>query len=87
MDRAARLRRLRLAVHQRGVLEVEFFLIPFVTLHAAALTDAQLDGLETLLQLDDLDLLEVLLDRRDPPAGVDPALIRAIRERTGRDIG
>ncbi len=87
MDRAARVRRLRLAVRQRGVLEVEFFLIPFVTRHSGDLTDTQLDGLETLLKLDDLDLLEVLLGRRNPPAGVDDALIRAIRERTGRDIG
>jgi succinate dehydrogenase flavin-adding protein (antitoxin of CptAB toxin-antitoxin module) len=87
MDRAARLRRLRLAVRQRGVLEVEFFLIPFVGRHAGSLTDDRLDGLEALLELDDLDLLAVLTGRHDPPAGVDSALIRAIRETTGRDIG
>jgi succinate dehydrogenase flavin-adding protein (antitoxin of CptAB toxin-antitoxin module) len=87
MDRPTRLRRLRLAVRQRGVLEVEFFLIGFVDRHGDVLTDARIDDLENLLEMDDLDLLEVLLGRRDPPAGVDPSLIQAIRQAKNRDIG
>ncbi|MBU0515764.1 MAG: hypoxanthine phosphoribosyltransferase [Proteobacteria bacterium] len=88
MDRRNRLRRLRLAARQRGVLEVEWFLVPFVDRHLDELSDPELDSLEILFDLPDLDFLEVLLGRRDPPPGVDPSLPAAIRmvRRPGVDI-
>jgi len=79
VDRRLRLKRLRLAARQRGVLEVEWFLIPFVDGPLAQLSEPELDALETLFDLPDLDLLEILLGRRPPPPGVDPSLPAAIR--------
>lgn len=86
MDRRHRLKRLRLAARQRGVLEVEWFLIPFVDRRLDGLSDSELDSLEVLFDLPDLDLLEILIGRRPPPPGIDPSLpaaIRAIRRAGG----
>jgi antitoxin CptB len=79
VDRRLRLKRLRLAARQRGVLEVEWFMIPFVDGPLAELSDPELDALEILLDLPDLDLLEIILGRRPPPPGVEPSLLAAIR--------
>ena len=51
---------------RRGLLENDLFLERFFERHGAALTDAQARGLESLMELPDNDLLDLLLARTEP---------------------
>lgn len=78
-DRELRLKRLRLAACQRGLLEAELVLRPFAEQHLHNLSPVQLDCLERLLDLPDLDLWEIITGRRAAPPDVDEALLAMLR--------
>ena len=51
---------------RRGMLENDLFIERFFQRHEATLTVAQAAGLEALMDLADNDLLDLLLQRREP---------------------
>jgi len=51
---------------RRGLLENDLFIERFFARHEASLTVAQAQGLTTLMDLADNDLLDLLLRRREP---------------------
>ena len=51
---------------RRGLLENDLLIERFFTRHGAALTESQAQGLMALMELDDNDLLDLLLRRREP---------------------
>ena len=62
---AAELSRLRWRC-RRGLLENDLFIARFFERHAASLSVRQANGLQTLMDLADNDLLDLLLVRREP---------------------
>ena len=63
----ARRRRLRWRA-RRGLLENDLVLTRFLDRHEAALTDAEVHGLDRLLDLSDNELLDLILARTEPDA-------------------
>ena len=51
---------------RRGLLENDLFIERFFKRHAAQLTEDQAQGLLTLMDLSDNDLLDLFLARREP---------------------
>jgi antitoxin CptB len=51
---------------RRGLLENDLFIERFFDRHAKTLTEAQAQGLTTLMDLSDNDLLDLLLARTEP---------------------
>ncbi|MEO8156077.1 MAG: succinate dehydrogenase assembly factor 2 [Rhizobacter sp.] len=51
---------------RRGLLENDLFVERFFARHEAALTQAQAQGLQVLMDLSDNDLLDLLLARKEP---------------------
>lgn len=84
-DRELRLKRLRLAACQRGLLEAELVLRPFVARHLPELSPEQLDCLERLLAMADLDLWEIISGRRHAPPDIDQALLAMLRRPLSRE--
>ena len=56
---------------RRGLLENDLFIERFFKRHAAQLTEDQAQGLLTLMDLSDNDLLDLLLARREPDGALD----------------
>jgi antitoxin CptB len=56
---------------RRGLLENDLFIERFFKSHEETLTTRQAAGLETLMDLADNDLLDLLLARKDPQGEVD----------------
>ena len=53
---------------RRGLLENDLLIERFLARHAASLTESQAQGLQTLMELSDNDLLDLLLRRSEPDA-------------------
>ena len=51
---------------RRGLLENDLFIEKFFQLHADTLTERQAEGMMTLMDLSDNDLLDLLLQRKQP---------------------
>ena len=51
---------------RRGLLENDLFIARFFERHEATLTQGQAQALETLMDLSDNDLLDLLLRRKEP---------------------
>ena len=66
-DDPARRRRLRWRA-RRGLLENDLVLTRFLDAHEAALSDADVAGLDRLLDLSDNELLDLILARTEPGA-------------------
>jgi antitoxin CptB len=56
---------------RRGLLENDLFIERFFQRHEAAITVAQAQGLQTLMDLPDNDLLDLLLRRTEPGPALD----------------
>ena len=54
---------------RRGLLENDLFIARFFERHEASLTRGQAQALETLMDLSDNDLLDLLLRRKEPESG------------------
>jgi antitoxin CptB len=61
-----RRRRLRWRA-RRGLLENDLVLTRFLDRHEATLSDAEVGGLDLLLEQPDNDLLDLILGRKEPP--------------------
>ena len=55
---------------RRGLLENDLFIERFFARHEDGLTQRQAEGLQALMELSDNDLLDLLLDRKQPDAGL-----------------
>jgi antitoxin CptB len=64
---------------RRGLLENDLFIERFFMRHEATLTQADAAGLETLMDLSDNDLLDLLLGRTSPAGELDtPPVVRVL---------
>lgn len=79
-DDAARRARLRWRA-RRGLLENDIILTRFLDAHEMDLTDAEVAALTQLLDQSDNDLLDLLLARNEPQAGLDQADVHALLAR------
>jgi succinate dehydrogenase flavin-adding protein (antitoxin of CptAB toxin-antitoxin module) len=75
-----RKKRLRMLASQRGSLEVELALRPLVKDGLAQWGEEEFNSLETLLNMGDLDLWEVICGRRRPPEGAGEALLERLKK-------
>lgn len=70
---------------RRGLLENDLFITRFFERHEAGLTHAQARALETLMDLSDHDLLELLLQRKEPEPTWADAHVRALLQTMHAD--
>ena len=63
---------------RRGLLENDLFIAEFFTRHESGLTVRHAQGLNFLMDLADNDLLDLLLRRKDPQAGMDTQEVREV---------
>jgi len=63
---------------RRGLLENDLFIERFFARHEATLTEAQAQGLRTLMELPDNDLLDLLLCRTEPSGTIDRPEVRDV---------
>jgi antitoxin CptB len=63
---------------RRGLLENDLFIERFFSRHEATLTVAQAQGMLTLMDLADNDLLDLLLARKQPQGETDTPEARAV---------
>jgi antitoxin CptB len=65
---------------RRGLLENDLFVERFFSRHESSLTQGQAAGLLALMDLSDNDLLDLLLARREPEAGLlDDSTLEVLR--------
>ncbi len=79
-DLDARRRRLLFRANHRGTHENDILIGGFVSARIAALTEADLDALEEILELPDVMLADWLTGRAPIPAAMDSPMLRRIRE-------
>jgi antitoxin CptB len=75
----ARRRRLLFRATHRGTKEADILIGGFVTRHIAAFTDADIESLESLLELPDPVLADWLTGRVQVPADMDNAMLQWMR--------
>ena len=63
---------------RRGLLENDLFIERFFRHHEETITTRQAAGLQTLMDLADNDLLDLLLARREPQGEVDSPEVREV---------
>jgi len=80
----ARRRRILFRATHCGTHENDLLLGGFVAARIADLTAAELDALETVLELPDPDLADYLTGRRPIAAASDSPMLRAIRDAARR---
>jgi antitoxin CptB len=72
--------------HRRGLLENDLFIARFFEQHESRMTVRQAKAMETLMDLSDHDLLDLLLQRKEPePAWAGADVVELLRlMRVGR---
>ena len=63
---------------RRGLLENDLFIAEFFNRHESGLTVGHAQGLNILMDLADNDLLDLLLRRKEPQAGMDTQEVREV---------
>ena len=63
---------------RRGLLENDLFIGQFFARHESGLTVGQAHGLNVVMDLADNDLLDLLLRRKEPQAGMDTQEVREV---------
>jgi antitoxin CptB len=76
----ARRRRLLFRATHRGTFENDLMIGGYVRARMATLTDADIDALESLLELPDVDLADWLTGRRPIPICAETPMLRRIKE-------
>ena len=66
---------------RRGLVENDLFIERFFVNHGSRLTQRQAQGLTTLMDLPDNDLLDLLLRRKEPAGEVDTNEVREVLEQ------
>src|SRR5450631_1109279 len=64
---------------RRGLLENDLFIERFFARHEAGLTEGQAQGLLTLMDLSDNDLLDLLLARKEPQGELSNDAVQVLR--------
>ena len=82
--RDVRRRRLLYRATHRGTHETDLLVGGFVASRLAALTEADVDALEAIMDLPDVDLAEWLTGRRPIPPEHDNAMLRHMRAAAGQ---
>jgi antitoxin CptB len=75
-----RRRRLLFRATHRGTFENDLMIGGFVRAHLEALTEADLDALETVMEMPDTDLAEWLTGREPIPPEEDTPMLRRMRD-------
>ena len=78
--REQRRRRLLFRATHRGTHENDLLVGGYVRARLDALTDADMDALEEVLELPDAELADWLVGRRPIPPEVDSPMLRALRD-------
>jgi antitoxin CptB len=78
-----RRRRLLFRATHRGTHETDLLVGGYIAPRIAALSVAELDALEALLELPDVDLADWLSGRRPIPSEHDSPMLRALRAAAG----
>jgi antitoxin CptB len=78
-----RRRRLLFRATHRGTHETDLLVGGFVAKRIHAMSDAEMDALEEVMELPDVDLADWLTGRLPIPPEADSALLRAIKEAKG----
>ena len=66
---------------RRGLLENDIILTRFLDAHEESLTDEEVDALTRLLDLADIPLMDLILERAEPEGEVDLPHVRALLAR------
>ena len=66
---------------RRGLLENDLFIERFFRRHEETITTRQAAGLTALMDLADNDLLDLLLARQEPQAGLDRPEVREVLQQ------
>jgi antitoxin CptB len=83
-----RRRRLLFRANHRGTHETDLLIGGYVAARIHAMSEAEMDALEEVMELPDVDLADWLTGRLPIPPEQDSALLRAMREaalRAGRE--
>jgi len=80
MEPDARRKRLLFRAMHRGTKEADFVIGGFARARLASLSEAELDGFEALLEIDDDVLMLWCTGRAPAPPPHDPALVAMIRD-------
>ena len=78
--RDIRRRRLIFRANHRGTHETDLLIGGFVASRIDAMSDAEMDALEEVMELKDADLADWLTGRVEIPPHVDSPMLRAMRE-------
>jgi len=78
-DLDQRRRRILFRATHRGTQETDRLVGGFVTPRLASFTEAELDAIESLMDLPDIDLADWLMGRLPIPPGPDAPMLRLIR--------
>lgn len=78
-DDEARLKKLRFRAWRRGFREADLILGPFADKHVRAMTPAELDIFEVLLEVPDQDLYAWIVGTADTPAAFDHEIMSQIK--------
>ncbi len=78
-----RRRRLLFRATHRGTHETDLLIGGFVAARIAAMSEAEMDALEEIMELPDVDLADWLTGRLPIPDEVDSAMLRAMLEAKG----
>jgi len=69
---------------RRGLVENDLFIEQFFVTYGPRLTASQAQGLTTLMDLSDNDLLDLVLRRKEPAGEVDTQEVRVVLEQLRR---
>jgi antitoxin CptB len=78
-DSDARLKKLRFRAWRRGFREADLILGPFADKHVSAMSVAELDTFEVLLEVPDHDLYGWIVGTADTPAEFDHEIMNRIK--------
>ena len=78
-DNDARLKKLRFRAWRRGFREADLILGPFADKHVSAMTPAELDAFEVLLDQPDQDLYAWIVETLPTPAEFDHEIMNRIK--------
>ncbi len=77
--RANRLKRIRFRAWHRGIREMDLLIGGFADLYLADLSDAELDGFETILRTPDQELYDIVIRDAAPDYEIDADLLNRVR--------
>jgi antitoxin CptB len=66
---------------RRGLLENDLILTRFLDWHETTLTDEEVDAFSRLMELSDNDLMDLLLNRKQPEGQIDLPHVHALLAR------